>query len=90
MTIKTKYDIGDKIWTIYCNKVRELNIVEIYIERKFKDIGKEAKDLIPDNRIVYKVSEKSEYDYCTHMTKDGMNTYENLIYKTKEELLKKL
>ena len=81
MEIKTKYDIGDKVWTIHNNKVVNMTIYHFSI--------KVYKEKI---RIEY----MSDEDFKQHVSFKNtpellpLFKYENELFPTKEELVKSL
>lgn len=76
MTIETKYNIGDEVFTLYDNRVTTLKIwgIDINIEEGF-----DGQYTLPTKvKIVY-------YDFGKHHSFD-----EQSVFPTKEELLKSL
>ena len=76
MTIETKYNIGDEVFTLYNNKVSTLKIwgIDVSIEKGF-----DGQYVLPTKvKILY-------YDFGKHHTFNEQD-----LFPTKEELLKSL
>ena len=82
MTIETKFDIGDRVFYVEKNKVKESIITDIEI---IVGLKKEAGMINYDN---IKASIKREI-YYVDMNRD-LKFHPRWLFKTKEELLKSL
>lgn len=76
MRHETKYNIGDKVWIIYHNKVIECEIMSIRI-CAYKSILNNYEKVIKENYELF-----SGKEYITREL--------DLIYQSKDELLKSL
>ena len=84
MTIETKYNIGDEAWLRYGDKIKECEIVDIKATVVF---------LSPIPTITYTIRLKKE-NGGLWLNRDGTHkivpVYEEVLFPTKEELLKSL
>lgn len=81
MEIKTKYNIGDKVWTMFRNKVIYFIIsrIEVRVDEKETSIVYTSKDIY------------DEYSYLAGRdVKRNFVRSEDKLFPTKDELLKSL
>lgn len=76
MTIETKYNIGDEVWMMKCNKPIRVKILEI--RTLTQNVCKVCIKKVPETTIIYSL--------------EGMDFMisEDKLFPTKEELLKSL
>ena len=83
MTIETKYNIGDEVWTIYQHQAIKLHIdgIKTYTN---------SKRTVAEYKLVYKPVQSSEYDILCADVEIQESFLEQHLFPTKEELLKSL
>lgn len=81
MEIKTKYNLGDKLWGLIENQVRELKISKIiaYVEEEKMEINYEFKPC--------DVEEKLRYGYYERVKEEEVS---EKFYSSKQDLLASL
>lgn len=80
MKIETKFDIGDKVFTLFLNKIYEIEIKHILVNVKSEGFN------CAKIEIIYSVSELHDKVW----DKKQSRFEENLLFKTKQELLNSL
>jgi hypothetical protein len=80
MEIKTKYKVGDVVWTIADNKLVETKI----ISPRFDNYCTE--DIPLEDRLTWELEYKEKF----MMTTININRKEELLFSSKEELIKSL
>ena len=78
MEIKTKFDVGDKVWIMDSNKAIEAEIYEVCFKQSQKIGAKGRKEI----NITYMLKNLHLYDIGTF--------HEGEIYASKEELINSL
>lgn len=84
MTIETKYNIGDEVWLRYGDRIKEAEIIDLKATVVF---------LSPKPTITYSVRVKKEeggFWLNRDKTIKVLPLYEEMLFPTKEELLKSL
>ena len=83
MTIETKYNIGQEVWTIYQHQAIQLCVKGI----KTYTNGKRT---VAEYKLVYKPVQSGEYDILCADVEIQETFLEQHLFPTKEELLKSL
>lgn len=84
MIIETKYNIGDEVWLMYGNRIKKGEVIDLKATVVF---------LSPAPTITYSIRVKKEeggYLLNNDKTIKVLPLYEEVLYSTKEELLKSL
>ena len=78
MEIKTKFNVGDKVWVMYDNKATEAEIFEVYFKQSHKF---DAKDRM-GTEITYMLKSNNLLNFGVFP--------EGIFYASKEELINSL
>ena len=79
-TIKTKFQLGQKVWSIQDNQIQELEVSRVEFYTRYYDDEKNI-----DTKIVYGLGFNWVDDYKDTVYK---NVPEHKIFRTKNELIK--
>jgi len=80
MTIETKFNIGDKVFVLFFNKIYTVEIKHISVNVSVKGFK------VPEIEIFYSADEIHDKFYDRKQKSFG----ENILFKTKQELLDSL